>query len=412
MNVQLWASNYDPEPQGIGPLVGMLAGGLRDIGNDVRVVTAHPHYPEVAWGTRLRPYRETRAGIGVLRIPIWPGRAGGFQRLRQELSFVASQSLAALVLPRPDVLIATTPSLPALAPALAFARMHRIPWAIWLQDIVTDAAATTGQLKDGLTLRFARRFEQTAYRVADRVVVISETFRRRLLTQGVPAEKLERIFNPAGRLADVPNDIARLATLPEPQVLAMGNIGLSQGLEAVVDAFQEDEHLLARRARLLIAGGGVREDDVRARIRSKQVTMPGVFYGADFVPVLRDTAIGLITQSPDVEEFNFPSKLMTYLSYGIPVVASVRPNSETARVVRVSGGGWVTDSRNPWELASKVGELLDHPEELASAGLRGFAFAEREFAPVHVAQQFQRVIDTMVAERARVRADRGGSAWG
>ena len=92
MKVQLWACNYDPEPQGIGPLTSMLARGLRDIGNDVSVVTAHPHYPEPAWGVRFRPYREIRSEVGVLRLPIWPGRAGRFERLRQELSDQGNKS--------------------------------------------------------------------------------------------------------------------------------------------------------------------------------------------------------------------------------------------------------------------------------------------------------------------------------
>jgi len=334
-------------------------------------------------------------------VPIWPGRAGGFERLRQELSFAAAQSMVAPFLSRPDALIATTPSLPALAPALAFARAHRIPLAIWVQDLVTDAAATTGQLSDGLALRSARRFEQLTYRAADRVVVISETLRRNLLAKGVPAHKVVRIFNPAGLVAEHRNDVARLASVREPQVLAMGNIGLSQGLEAVVESFQNDPGLGPRGVRLVITGCGVREESVRACIRTDYVTMPGLVSGADFVPLLHNTVIGLVTQRPDVAEFNFPSKLMTYLSHGIPVVASVHPNSETARVVAASGGGWVTDSRDPSQLTAQIRVLLDNPQLLVEASRRGFEFSLREFAPARVAGHFERVLGAMVDARAR-----------
>ena len=41
-----------------------------------------------------------------------------------------------------------------------------------------------------------------------------------------------------------------------------------------------------------------------------------------------------MSQRADVQEFNLPSKLMRgYMAYGIPVIASVNPASETARIV-------------------------------------------------------------------------------
>ena len=114
MRVQLWSYNYDPEPQGIAPLSAMLAQGLRDLGHDVLVVAAHPHYPEPTWGVRVRPYRERRDGIPILRLPLWAGRDSSLARIRQELTFAAAQTAVTPLLPPADVVIAVTPSFPAL----------------------------------------------------------------------------------------------------------------------------------------------------------------------------------------------------------------------------------------------------------------------------------------------------------
>ena len=46
-------------------------------------------------------------------------------------------------------------------------------------------------------------------------------------------------------------------------------------------------------------------------------------------------AVGLVTQAYDGIDFNVPSKLMNFMAYGIPVVASVRPDSEVARVIEL-----------------------------------------------------------------------------
>jgi colanic acid biosynthesis glycosyl transferase WcaI len=263
---------------------------------------------------------------------------------------------------------------------------------MWVQDIVTDGATATGQLTEGRLLREARRLERASYAAAGRIVVISEAFRENLLSKGVPNEKIERIFNPITRPAEVANDLDALASDP-PRILSMGNIGHSQGLERIVDAFQENEALAGLDARLVIAGSGVAADDVRARIASDRVTMLGVLYGEELTPELRRATIGLVSQRPDIAEFNLPSKLMNYMAYGIPVLASVNPASETARIVRESGAGWVTDAGEPDAFSVKAAELLADRERLRAASHAGHAYATANFAPAVVAQRFERVLE-------------------
>jgi len=86
LRIQLWSYNYDPEPTGIAPVSRVFAQGLRERGHQVEVVAAHPHYPIARWGVRKTPYRETRHGIPVLRLPLWIGRASTRERYQQELS--------------------------------------------------------------------------------------------------------------------------------------------------------------------------------------------------------------------------------------------------------------------------------------------------------------------------------------
>jgi colanic acid biosynthesis glycosyl transferase WcaI len=400
MRIQLWSYNYAPEPQGIAPLSRMVAVELAARGHDVLVVAAHPHYPEPRWGSRLRPYRERRDGIPVLRLPLWIGRASGGERVRQEVSFAAAQSAAMPILPNTDVVLAVTPCFPALAPAMAFSLARRVPWVMWLQDIVTDGAVSTGLLQDGLAVRSARAFERAAYRSARRVVVVSEAFRANLLAKGVAADKIVRIFNPTSRQAPGPVSIDGGGP---PRILAMGNIGHSQGLDRIVAAFQASPALEELGAKLVIAGHGVAADELRGHVRTSRVEMPGVLYGDELEPELRSASIGLVSQRADVEEFNLPSKLMNYMAYGIPVLASVRLGSETARIVEESGGGWITDAREPEEFAVLAAEKLRDPEALRAAGRAGFTYANRHFAPSAVGARFEEVLIEAVRPSRRLR---------
>jgi colanic acid biosynthesis glycosyl transferase WcaI len=398
MRVQLWSYNYDPEPQGIAPLSRMLAIELSRGGHEVLVVAAHPHYPEPNWGMRLRPYREARDGILVLRLPLWIGRESGVQRMRQELSFTLAQGLVTPFLPAADAIVAVTPCFPALAPAMAFSLVRRIPWIMWVQDIVTDGAATTGLIEPGPMLKAAYALERITYNSADRVVVISDAFRENLLAKGVREENIVRIFNPSSRQTPHPVNLDEKETTA-PRILAMGNIGHSQGLDRIVDAFQDSAELEALGAQLVIAGHGVAAEEVRARVQSGRVQMPGVLYGEQLEPELHTASIGLVSQRAGIQEFNLPSKLMTYMAYGIPVIASVNPDSETARIVRESGAGWVTDSSTPQEFAALAATRLRDTDALRTAGVAGFTYAIKNFHPKAIAAKFESVLRDVVESR-------------
>lgn len=398
MRIQIWSYNYAPEPQGIAPLSTVLAETLTERGHDVLVVAAHPHYPQPVWGTSLRPYRERRGNVPVLRLPLWIGRDSGMQRLRQEASFALAQSVAMTVLPACDALIAVSPSFPALAPAMAFSRIRRTPMVIWLQDIVTDGAESTGILPPGRLLDAARAFERMSYRSADRVAVISDAFRENLVAKDVDPAKIVRIFNPMTAVA-APGPLG----FSSRRIVVMGNIGHSQGLDRIVTAFEASEPLASLDARLVIVGHGVEAETVRAAIRTDRVEMLGVLTGQPLVEELRRSSLALVSQRADVAEFNLPSKLMNYMAFGLPVLASVRPGSETGRLVVDAGAGWVTDAADPDEFARTAAEVLDRPDELRTRGSAAREYALEHFHPVRVAERFETLLEEVVRERARAR---------
>lgn len=407
MRLQLWSYNYDPEPTGIAPVSRTWAAAMRDRGHEVEVIAAHPHYPEPRWGWRALPYREERDGIPVTRLPLIPGRATGARRMIQELSFVASQSLAIPWLKTPDVLVAVSPSFPALLPAMLNAKVRRIPWVLWLKDILPEGAVATGYLqRESRLFRAAQRLERAAYRSASHVFVLSETFRANLLDKGVPEEKVTRVYDPATWVIEP-------LSHPEPRsgdaarVLCMGNIGRSQGLPAIVEAFEADEGLAALGARLVLTGTGVDEDNVRAVIGTDRVEMLGLLSEERLREELARASIGAVTQHYAGTEFNVPSKVMNYFGAARPVIASVHPDGEVAHLLEASGGGWATSSADPLSFARRLQEVLQDPDMLRERGEAAFRFASENFSPESLAVAFESQLGTLVdVESAQVRTDR------
>ena len=396
VRIQLWSYNYDPEPTGIAPVSKVWAEGLRDRGHEVEVVAAHPHYPEPRWGTRLTPYRERRNGIRVLRLPLWIGRDSALERYRQEISFMAAQFAALPVLGRPDVVVSASPSFPALLPAVVNRRTRRMPWVLWLHDILPDGATSSGLVDESSpAIRAARKLERAAYRNADRIVVLSSAFTRNLVGKGVPESKIELIYDPATR---VPRQAPTPDGKPGPlRVLSMGNIGYSQGLAPLVAAFDRSPALERADVELVITGNGVAAEDVRNEIRTERVKMLGLVSDDELERQLTAATVAFVSQSYEGAEFNIPSKIMNFMAYGLPVLAAVHPDGEVAKIVHDAGAGWVVDSSRPELFPEKVATLSREPEEIARRGRAAYEYAQRHFTQAGFAERFDESLRDLVA---------------
>jgi len=388
MKIQLWSCQYDPEPLGIGPISTLWAQEMKRLGHEIEVVAAHPHYPSPEWGSRLVPYREIRDGVPVTRLPLKVGRKTKRQRLIQELSYLAALTVSSPFLGTPDALVAVSPSFPALLPAILDTRVRRIPWILWLQDILPDGAASTGYFEDeDRTYRLSRRLEDKAYASAGKIVVLSDSFRVNLVSKGVPPSKIQLAYNPATmpversyRSGDWKAD--------EPRIICMGNVGKSQNLASIVRAFENNERLAESGARLVITGTGVAEAEVREASHTDRVEMLGLVSDETLRAELNRAHLGIVTQSYEGGEFNVPSKLMNYLAIGLPAVASVCPSGEVARIIERSGGGWSTDNRDLDQFSEAVADALADPTELDRRSESGHRFALENLTQSAMASTF------------------------
>ncbi len=399
MRLQLWTYNYHPEPTGIAPVSRTLALALRERDHAVEIVTAHPHYPSPEWGRRALPYRERQDGLPVLRLPLWIGRGSALERYRQELTFMTAQFVAAPLLARPDLAIVVSPSFPALLPAIIAHRARRTPWVLWLHDILPDGATATGVVDEGSrVIRLARTLELSAYRHADRIVVLSPAFIDNLAAKGVSEEKIRLVYDPATRRPSRPRPAAVGRGGPL-RVLSMGNIGFSQGLAPLVSAVERSPDLDGTELDLVVTGTGVAAEEVQAEVLGRRVRMVGVLDDEDLERELLTADIGLVTQNYGGGEFNIPSKLMNFMAYSLPIVAAVNPGGEVARLVRDTEAGWIVDSSRPEELPRELARLASERDEVAHRGEQARSYANRHFDVDAFAERFEAVLGEVLLRR-------------
>ena len=411
MRILIYSYNYHPEPIGIAPLMTELAEGLVTKGHEVRVVTAMPNYPQ----RKIYPdYRgqlyceEERNGVKIQRcyVAIHPN-PGVITRILLDGSFALLSFFHALKGWRPDVILFTSPSLPACIPVAVLKLIYGCPTVLSLQDILPEAAVRTGLISNRTAIRIFEGLEKFAYASATRIGVITESFSRNLISKGVPPKKIKRICNwvDTNFICPLPkydNSFRQTHGLQDKfVVLYSGNIARTQGVRTIIHAADTLSHIPD--IEFVIVGeerqlGDLRQ--LRDELGVSNVTLLPFTPRKELPTMLAAADISLIMQKASVVGFNMPSKTMVLLASGRPIVASVPDGGAAAQAVRDSGGGVVIEPEKPKALAKAIQELYNDPERMQELGKRGRGFAIANYSFEQSLEAYESLLTNVVKATA------------
>ncbi|MGB7085837.1 MAG: glycosyltransferase family 4 protein [Phormidesmis sp.] len=426
MRVLLYSYNYYPEPIGIAPLMTELAEGLVKRGHRVRVVTAMPNYPErkIYPGYQGQLYKqEIHNGVEIDRcfVAIRP-KPGLVARAMLESSFAVLSVLKAISGWRPDVILSTSPSLPACLPVAVAKAFHRCPTVLSLQDIIPEAAVQTGLISNKLAIKVFEQLEKFAYASANKISVITPSFAKNLAGKNVPTHKVECISNwvDVGFVKPLPkedNNFRRSHGLNGKfVVLYSGNIARTQGVRTIIRAAQQMQD--NPDIRFVIVGEASQLEELDQLCQELGVTnivlLPFVSK-QEFPEMLAAADVSLIMQKRNVVGFNMPSKTQKIMASGRPIIASVPWNGSAAEAVLQSGSGIVVEPESPTELANAVQTLYDNPDKVELLGKKGRQFAIDNYSFNQAINAYEALLESVLepqktfeAALSETRAVRGG----
>lgn len=116
---------------------------------------------------------------------------------------------------------------------------------------------------------------------------------------------------------------------------------------------------------------------------------------ADFPNVLGTADVAIALLEPDAGTFSVPSKILSYLCAGRPIVLSAPLENLAARIVTQSNAGAVVAAGSRTDFVAAVNALISDAAQRATAGSNARAYAERTFDIERIASRFETIFKAL-----------------
>jgi len=389
--VAILTSNFWPEATGTSQTVGEFAQYLQRQGITVAVATAMPYYPQWKIWPEYRGLiwrKEQTNGMTVYRSwHLVSPSPSTVTRLLHEitLSLLALPNMVRALRGAKSAYIAT-PALSYAFVSLVLARIFRVHRVLLVKDIMPDAAIELGMLRNRVVIAGSRWLARKAYALAEEIHTLGDGMRNRIAREITTPEKIRIVpdtIDPQ-ELEPVPlaeNEFRKRFVPPGTfAVVHSGNMGKKQDLDLIL----RTAVLLRANDKIhfyVFGDGAVKEDFLRRRESLGLVNVS--HYPLQERSMLRHMLCGadvlLVSQRAEVVDIVVPSKLVTALGAGAMVVAPCAAGSESAQLVRDSGGGIVVPPGDESALAQALLKIQAGDVDTAAHRKRGRTFAERRF---------------------------------
>lgn len=302
--------------------------------------------------------------------------------------------------------IDSTPPIQGLKNAIIKLLGHKVVYNA--QDIFPDSLVGTGLAqKGGLLWKIGRVIEDFTYRHADKIIVISEDFKRNIMAKGVPEDKIVVVYNWVDQNAVV--DVSR----PENKLFAKygidpskfyieysGNIGLTQNMDMLLEVMKELKESHPDIGLVLVGEGAYRKqvEEIVRRDGLTNVTMLPFQPYEDISHVFSLGDVGLVISKPGVGANSVPSKTWSIMSASRPVLANFDEN-EMKSILKRNACGIFTKAGDKEAFKAAILRLYQKRELCTEYGRNGRRFVMNNLTKEVGTQKYVDVIRSVVEGR-------------
>ncbi len=361
-------------------------------GHDVTVLTCIPNCPAgvVFDGYRNRILRQVEVvdGVRVVRIWTWLApNAGTVRRIANYLSYLVSAIVAAVRLPRPDVVVATSPQFFCGWAGVWVSRLKRAPLVLEVRDIWPESIGTVGAIRNRFILRLLEWLERRMYRAADHIVAVGEGYKARILERADIPDRISVVTNGVDLEQFVPQP-------PDEQFLReyglggkfvcsyIGTIGMAHGLEVTIEAARLLKTRGRNDVRFCLVGDGAQRRPLQDMAQRAGVEDVVVFTGRqpkEQMPAILASSDVCLIHLRGCELFGsvIPSKIFETMAMGRPIIMGVA--GEARQIVQAAQAGLDMEPDSAESLVACVLRLADDRDVRARLGASARSYVEQHY---------------------------------
>jgi colanic acid biosynthesis glycosyl transferase WcaI len=346
MNIMFIVALYPPEGEPTAVMAKQISEHLVSRGHSVTVVCPFPNRPhgEIYPGYKRRWMSvSSEKGVRVIRVMTWLiGRKRTFiNRFLENVSFGLTSSLKVLG-NRPDLIFLETWPIFAQVPVMSCAKLFNIPVINYIKDIYPEAAIAGGIISpDSLVSKILKYTDTAICKNSWQNIVISNTmYDYYIKSRGVDSSKM-RIFWDWLDLSFIHPVQAgsawrREVGLNESDFVCMfsGTMGHASGVDILVDT----AGLLReyKKIKIVCIGEGVLKEHIiseKARRKLDNLLVLPFQPRERICEVQASSDVLLLTASPAMGTSSVPSKFITYIAVGKPVICGAGQDSDLSQIV-------------------------------------------------------------------------------
>ena len=265
-----------------------------------------------------------------------------------------------------------------------------------LKDIFPQNAVDIGMMSTtgvkGLLYKFFRRKEKKLYAFSDYIGCMSPANVEFVLKHNpeVDAKRVEVAPNSielkASNLQDGQEKaeryyIRKKYNLPtdKPIFIYGGNLGKPQGIEYLIKCLDANKDRTD--CHFVVVGTGTEYDKLDSWFRIQDsginVTVMKGLPKEDYDMLVKYCDVGLIFLDHRFTIPNYPSRLLSYLEYKMPVVCATDVNTDIGKIAEENGYGYWCESVNPEDFTALVDTML--AADRKAMGEKGYEFLKENY---------------------------------
>lgn len=250
-----------------------------------------------------------------------------------------------------------------------------------LKDIFPQNAVDLNMMSESsFVYKFFRRKEKSLYRISDFIGCMSPANVRYLLRHNpeISPQKVEIAPNSLINI-ELPgfdrNEILQKYELPldRPIFIYGGNLGKPQGIDFLISCLDANKE--RRDCFFVVVGGGTELEKLKqwhAIHRPCNCKVFDEMSKVDYDFLVRACDVGLIFLNHNFTIPNYPARLLSYLQFKLPIIASTDVNSDVGKIARDNGYGFWCESNSTDAFTRCVDEMMMSDKKMM--GEKGYDF--------------------------------------